>query len=42
MNKINVGEMDKKWQLFWSKKGTQFKNTDKKLAEYGFDNREMV
>ena len=34
MNKINVGEMDKKWQLFWSKKGTQFKNTDKKKKFY--------
>ena len=26
--------MDKKWQLFWSKKGTQFKNTDKKKKFY--------
>ncbi len=34
MNKINVGEMDKKWQLFWSKKGSKLKNTDKKKKFY--------
>ena len=34
MNKINVGEIDKKWQLFWSKKKNQFKNTDKKKKFY--------
>ena len=30
MNKINLEEVDKKWQTFWSKKKYQFKNTDKK------------
>ena len=30
MNKINVEEIDKKWQTFWSKRKNQFKNTDKK------------
>jgi len=34
MNEINVGEVDKKWQLFWSKKKNQFKNTDKKKKFY--------
>ena len=28
MNKINLEEVDKKWQTFWSKKKYQFKNTD--------------
>ena len=30
MNKIDVGKIDKKWQLNWSSKKNQFKNTDKK------------
>ena len=30
MNKINVEEIDKKWQTFWSKKKINLKNTDKK------------
>tara|TARA_B100000029_G_scaffold413323_1_gene416295 strand:- start:2375 stop:4909 length:2535 start_codon:yes stop_codon:yes gene_type:complete len=34
MNKINVEEIDKKWQLFWSEKKNQFKNTDKKKKFY--------
>ncbi len=34
MNTINVGEIDKKWQLFWSKKKNQFKNTDNKKKFY--------
>ncbi len=34
MNKINLEEMDKKWQLFWSKKENQFRNTDKKKKFY--------
>jgi len=34
MNKINVEEIDKKWQFFWSKKKNQFKNTDKKKKFY--------
>ena len=29
MNKINVEEIDKKWQIFWSKKKIVLKNTDK-------------
>ena len=34
MNKINVEEIDKKWQFFWSKRKNQFKNTDKKKKFY--------
>ena len=34
MNKINLEEVDKKWQTFWSKKKYQFKNTDKKKKFY--------
>ena len=34
MNKIIVEEIDKKWQIFWSKKKNQFKNTDKKKKFY--------
>jgi leucyl-tRNA synthetase len=34
MNKIDVGKIDKKWQLFWSSKKNQFKNTDKKKKFY--------
>ena len=34
MDKINVGEIDKKWQIFWSKKKNQFKFTDKKKKFY--------
>ena len=36
MDKINVADIDKKWQLFWSKnkKKNQFKNTDKKKKFY--------
>ena len=34
MNKINVEEIDKKWQTFWSKRKNQFKNTDKKKKFY--------
>ena len=34
MNKINVEEIDKKWQIFWSKRKNQFKNTDKKKKFY--------
>ena len=30
MNKINVEEIDKKWQIFWEKKKNRFKNTDLK------------
>ncbi len=34
MNTINIKEIDKKWQVFWSKKKNQFKNTDKKKKFY--------
>ena len=34
MNKISVEEIDKKWQIFWSKRKNQFKNTDKKKKFY--------
>jgi len=34
MNKINLEEVDKKWQIFWSKRKNQFKNTDKKKKFY--------
>jgi len=34
MSKVNVGEIDKKWQLFWSKKKNKFKNTDNKRKFY--------
>ena len=30
MNKLDVKEVDKKWQDFWLKKKTNFKNTEKK------------
>ena len=30
MSKISVEEIDKKWQIFWSKRRNQFRNTDKK------------
>ncbi len=30
MNKLNVKEVDKKWQDFWVKKKINFKNTEKK------------
>ena len=34
MNKINVVEIDKKWQTFWSNKKNSFKNTDKNKKFY--------
>jgi len=34
MNKINVKEIDKKWQDFWLKKKTNFKNTKKNKKFY--------
>ena len=34
MSKISVEEIDKKWQIFWSKRRNQFKNTDKKKKFY--------
>ena len=34
MNKINVEEVDKKWQDFWLKKKNSFKNTDKNKKFY--------
>ena len=34
MSKISVEEIDKKWQIFWSKRKNQFKNTDKKKKFY--------
>ena len=34
MNKINVEEIDKKWQIFWEKKKNRFKNTDLKKKFY--------
>ena len=34
MNEIQVKEIDKKWQLFWSKKQNQFKHTDNKKKFY--------
>ena len=34
MNKINVVEIDKKWQTFWSKRKNFFKNTDKDKKFY--------
>ncbi len=34
MNKINVEEIDKKWQTFWIKKKNSFKNTDKNKKFY--------
>ena len=34
MNKINVVEIDKKWQIFWSKKKNSFKHTDKNKKFY--------
>ena len=34
MNKINVEEIDKKWQIFWSKRKNHFKNTNKKKKFY--------
>ncbi len=34
MNKINVEEVDKKWQTFWSSKKNSFKNTDKNKKFY--------
>ena len=32
MDKINLKEIDKKWQLFWSKKKNKFKHTDIKKS----------
>ena len=29
MDKINISNIDKKWQSFWSEKKNKFKNTDK-------------
>ncbi len=34
MNKINVVEIDKKWQTFWFNKKNSFKNTDKNKKFY--------
>ena len=34
MDKINLKEIDKKWQLFWSKKKNKFKHTDIKKKFY--------
>ena len=34
MNKINIEEVDKKWQKNWSKTKNQFKNTNKKKKFY--------
>ena len=34
MSKISVEEIDKKWQIFWSKRKNHFKNTDKKKKFY--------
>jgi len=34
MNKINVEEIDKKWQFYWSKRKNIFKNTDKEKKFY--------
>ena len=34
MSKISVEEIDKKWQIFWSKRRNQFKNTNKKKKFY--------
>ncbi len=34
MDKINVEEIDKKWQIFWSKRKNHFKNTNKKKKFY--------
>ena len=29
MDKINISNIDKKWQSFWSERKNKFKNTDK-------------
>ena len=34
MDKINISDIDKKWQSFWSNKKNKFKNTDKKKKFY--------
>jgi Leucyl-tRNA synthetase len=34
MSKINVEEIDKRWQTFWSNKKNSFKNTDKNKKFY--------
>ena len=34
MNKVDVKEIDKKWQNFWLKNKDLFKNTDKKKKFY--------
>ena len=34
MDKINISNIDKKWQSFWSEKKNKFKNTDKNKKFY--------